>query len=278
MKISELRKDFLVYIVDDEESVCRILRQHLKDAGYVVKVFTSAEDVLKKIKVAPPHIILSDFHMSGLSGLELLERVCEISDEIQFLIMISHANLETGLQAMRLRAYDYIYKPFEELEDVIRKVDKAAEKLYLQYENEQLLNELEKKNKKMSQLTPHLKDEKKDIERLEVLIEGIEQAKNLKETVQVYLNQVSELMEGASVIFLRYMPSYMALSAVQSSQYPIEKLRQVGVKLDDIESNAVISVLRKPHKMQKLQSLVRTVLKKRNLWRCLWKLKRGLWA
>ncbi len=259
MKISELRKDFLVYVVDDEESICSTLKQNLSDAGYTVKTFSTAEDVLKKIKSSPPHIILSDLHMSGQSGLELLSKVSEASDEIQFLIMISHANLETGLKSINMGAYDYVYKPFEELEDVVRKVDKAAEKLYLQYENEQLHVELKKKNKKMNQSST--KEEKKDIQKLTTLIEGIEKAKTLKETVQIYLNQVSELMGGSPVIFLRYMPSYMALSAIQSSQYPMEKLRQVGIRLDDIEASNLIDMLRKPNKMQKLKALVNTVFK-----------------
>ena len=163
MEIAKYRKDFLVYVVDDEISITEVLNEALKDAGYQVETFPSGDAAFERVKENPPHVVISDIRMPGMTGIELLEGIRKISQDIQFIIMTSHASLETALDAMRLGAYDYIHKPFEQLDDVIKTIDRTVEKLFLQYQNEQLLEELAIKNGSLTDLNARIAKEKEEV-------------------------------------------------------------------------------------------------------------------
>lgn len=160
--VTKYRKDFMCFVVDDEESIRTILNETLTAATYNVRTFETADLAYEAIKQEPPHVILSDIRMPGMSGIQLLEKVRELSSDIQFIVMTSHASLETAINAIRLGAYDYLHKPFEDLGDVVTTVDRTVEKLYLQYQNEQLLDELANKNKALTSLNAGLQKKKRE--------------------------------------------------------------------------------------------------------------------
>ena len=87
MEIKNYRSEFMVFVVDDEESIRSILQEALTQANYQVQTFPTAEDALKVIREEPPHVILSDIRMPGMSGIDLLDEVRGISTDIQFIIM-----------------------------------------------------------------------------------------------------------------------------------------------------------------------------------------------
>src|SRR5438270_8702495 len=130
MDISKVRRDFVIYIVDDEESIREIVKETLASPGYQVETFPTGEDALARVQDSPPHLIFSDIRMPGMSGIQYLEKVKALSTDIEFIIMTSHASLETAVGAMKLGAYDYIYKPFDNLSDVVVTADRAIERIY----------------------------------------------------------------------------------------------------------------------------------------------------
>src|SRR5690606_18279158 len=100
----------------------------------------------------------------------------------------SHASLETAVNAIRLGAYDYLHKPFEDLGDVVTTVDRTVEKLYLQYQNEQLLDELANKNKALTSLNSRIAKEKEEVVRINGLMASLSKVKEVPETIQVFLD------------------------------------------------------------------------------------------
>ena len=142
-----------VLVVDDEESIRGILNETLDMIGCEVIEAASAEEAMKEIKAHAFHLIMTDIRMPGLSGMDLLEKVRAIPLETEVIIMTSHASLETALQAMRLGAYDYLLKPFEELDWVAAVVQRALEKRRLEAENKRLVKELVQKNQDLAQAT-----------------------------------------------------------------------------------------------------------------------------
>src|SRR4051794_8230305 len=109
MDISKHRSDFMIYVVDDEESIREILKETLGTAGYQIETFPSGDDALKRVRESPPHLIFSDIRMPGISGIQLLEKVKGLSRDIEYVIMTSHASLDTAVEAMKYGAYDYLY-------------------------------------------------------------------------------------------------------------------------------------------------------------------------
>ncbi len=261
MDISNYRKDFLVYVVDDEESITEVLKEALQDAGYQVETFPSGETAFEAVKSSPPHVVMSDIRMSGMTGIELLENIRTLSSDIQFIIMTSHASLETALDAMRLGAYDYIHKPFEQLDDVIKTIDRTVEKLFLQFQNEQLLEELGKKNKILSGMNVKISQEKEEVVKMNQLMTQLSKAKSIDDVIDIYLSHVSTLTNGKPTLFLTHVSAYLSLVVTHSTQISKESLKNVGVSLKDLDSKAYVEQLLNPMQMRGIQDLMKEYFK-----------------
>jgi DNA-binding NtrC family response regulator len=118
-----MRNTTKILVVDDEHLIRWSLEQNLKKQGYEVVVASNGEEALKQVHEDPPDLVLLDIQMPGLTGLEVLEKVKEIDEDIVAIMITAHGGLETAVSAMRMGAYDYINKPFnlDELAIVIRK-------------------------------------------------------------------------------------------------------------------------------------------------------------
>lgn len=112
-----------ILVVDDEHLIRWSLEQNLKKQGYDVLTAGSGEDALKITREEQPELVLLDIQLPGMSGLEVLEKIKEIDEEIIVIMVTAHGGLETAVNAMRLGAYDYINKPFnlDEMAIVIKK-------------------------------------------------------------------------------------------------------------------------------------------------------------
>lgn len=261
MDISNYRKDFLIYVVDDEESITEVLREALKDAGYQVETFPSGETAFDAVKANPPHVVMSDIRMSGMTGIELLKNIRTLSADIQFIIMTSHASLETALDAMRLGAYDYIHKPFEQLDDVIKTIDRTVEKLFLQFQNEQLLDELAKKNKILSGMNVKISQEKEEVVKMNQLMTQLSKAKNIDDVINIYLSHVASLVDQKPIIFLTHVSAYLSLVVTHSIQLNKDNLKNVGVSLKDLDSKTYVEQLMNPMSMAGIQGLMKDFFK-----------------
>lgn len=131
--------DFHIMAVDDEESIRSLLSATLSGSGYNITTASSGEDAIKQLSGEElPHIVMTDIRMPGINGIQLLSEVKKISQEIEVIIMTSHASLDTAIEAIRLGAYDYIHKPFEDIKEVIALVERTTKKIYLEQENRYL--------------------------------------------------------------------------------------------------------------------------------------------
>ena len=112
-----------ILVVDDEHLIRWSLEQNLKKQGYEVLTAGSGEDALRIIREDPPELVLLDIQLPGISGLEVLEKIKEIDEDIIVIMVTAHGGLETAVTAMRIGAYDYLNKPFnlDEMAIVIRK-------------------------------------------------------------------------------------------------------------------------------------------------------------
>ncbi|MCC6278038.1 MAG: diguanylate cyclase [Oligoflexia bacterium] len=261
MEIAKVRKDFMVFVVDDEESIREVVKETFSQAGYQVEMFPTAEDALKRIQESPPHLIFSDIRMPGMSGIQLLENVRKLSKDIEFIIMTSHASLETAVNAMKLGAYDYIYKPFENLADLVSTADRTVERLYMKLENEQLLEELGEKNKLLNAVNQKISKENKEIQAVNQLMHRLSQKLDPDAVIQALLDSIAEVSGGAPAIMLRYLPAYQSLVVAHGSKIPIEQFRKVGINLSQVDPKTIPPMLTQPMKMQPLTDLMKEVFK-----------------
>lgn len=108
-----------VLVVDDKEMMRDSVGATLQRAGFTVHTADSGEAALTQIAARRPDAVVTDLKMPGVSGLDLIERVRQIDDELPVVMMTAFANVDTAVRAMKMGAFDYITKPFEGDELVI---------------------------------------------------------------------------------------------------------------------------------------------------------------
>jgi PAS domain S-box-containing protein len=119
-----------VFIVDDEERMCRSLQAILKNAGYQVAYATSGESALRFFKQKDVDLIVSDIHMPGLNGFELLETIHSMKPGTPVILMTGDESVDSAVSALRKGAYDYLTKPFEP-EDLLNTIENALQQKLL---------------------------------------------------------------------------------------------------------------------------------------------------
>jgi EAL domain-containing protein (putative c-di-GMP-specific phosphodiesterase class I) len=104
-----------ILLVDDEESVRRILERALSGSYRVVAV-GSAEAAVAEVRGEPFDAVVSDVNLSGMSGVELLRRVREQDLDLPFLLMSGAPNVEHAAHAVEYGALRYLFKPIDLVE------------------------------------------------------------------------------------------------------------------------------------------------------------------
>ena len=104
----------VVFVVDDDEAICRSLGLLIEDVGLRVEAFTSAQHFLSAYDPAQPGCLVLDVRMSGMSGLELQARLNELGMRIPTVIMTGHGDVPMAVEAMKAGALDFIEKPFRD--------------------------------------------------------------------------------------------------------------------------------------------------------------------
>jgi len=114
-----------ILIIDDEVELCQSLSEMLKEEedGYKVSVANSGKKGLEKIKEEVPDLVLLDIKMPEMDGIETLEKIKAIDEDVLVIMLTAYQTVETAVKAMKLGAYDYISKPFnyEELKIIIKR-------------------------------------------------------------------------------------------------------------------------------------------------------------
>ena len=110
------------------------------DVSFNVDEADTAECALEKINAAEPDILLLDYKLPGMSGLDLLEKLGERTDNILTVMITAYASIETAVVATKRGAYDFLVKPFTpvEMKQVVRK---AASRLILTRQARRLAEE-----------------------------------------------------------------------------------------------------------------------------------------
>ncbi len=141
-----MKKNTKILIADDEEIIRNLLKEHLTDEGYNVLAVSSGEDALENFSRDPDCLVITDIRMGGMSGVQLLEEIKKLDFDAQVIIITSHASLDSAVATLRAGAYDYIFKPFEDLDQVTEVVRRAMDKIDLIRQNRLLVENLEKSN------------------------------------------------------------------------------------------------------------------------------------
>ena len=147
-----------ILVVDDDPNISQVVESILSNDGYHVDVAGSGEEALELFSKGDYSLLISDIVMPGMSGIELLKQIKQISADTEVIIMTSHAEVNNAIEALRFNAYDYLPKPFNNLDDISRVVQRAKEKIDLIQSNKVLLEELKLKNEESTRMSSILRE------------------------------------------------------------------------------------------------------------------------
>jgi DNA-binding NtrC family response regulator len=140
-----------VLVVDDEEIMREILETLLTRQGYEVRLASSGQEGLDLARALPFDAALVDIMMPGLNGIETLDELKRIDEDLAVIIITAYASVESAISAMKSGAFDYVTKPFKN-EEVLVVVRNAMERRRLVHENRNLRQSIQERYHKFANI------------------------------------------------------------------------------------------------------------------------------
>jgi signal transduction histidine kinase len=226
-----------VLVADDSEAIREMLGSFLANLGYHTDLAADGKAAINLFKAHPYDVVICDLQMPNVEGLTVLAQIKAIDPDVQVIILTGHATLETAVDALRLGAYEYQFKPVDDMEIFARLVERAYHHGRLLRENKQLLGQLQEAN-------AHLENEVN--KRTRELSAANQSLRNLDRLKNDFISIVShELRTPLAVITLE------AQMLAGGMQFSVEKLqeihqallvnaRRLQIQIDDLLDFALI--------------------------------------
>ncbi len=129
-------------IVDDEKNIRANLASFFESLGHEVQTAESGRQARAMIEAAPLDLVLTDFRMAEMNGLELLAEIKKRRPETLVILMTAYATVENAVAAMKAGAFDYVTKPFS-LDQIQHLAERALQLQGLRAENRALRNAID---------------------------------------------------------------------------------------------------------------------------------------
>jgi len=136
-----IRKNPKILIVEDDVENRAAMVKVLQGAGYDIVEADNGQTGLDHVLEQNIDILVSDLRLPVMDGVELLKRAKASDQDVEVILITGHGTVEIAVEAIKEGAYDFITKPIKKAQ-LLRAVEKAAEKQYLSRENRELRSQL----------------------------------------------------------------------------------------------------------------------------------------
>ncbi len=141
-----------ILVVDDEKEIRDFLFKALsRIAGFHVELAENGEEALKKVEKGNVDLVLTDLKMPGRDGLQLVAEIAKSKPEILTVLMTGHGTIDSALEAMKRGASDYLTKPLN-LEETIVRLQKVFEERQRFVKLREFAAQLEKANQELKRI------------------------------------------------------------------------------------------------------------------------------
>lgn len=197
-----------ILVVDDEPDIRLTMAKHLKKWQFKVLSAENGYKAMTLIASGRPRLVITDLFMPEMDGFALLQQLCQTAPELPVIVISGPGGRNDVIEALRLGAWDYLYKPIEDFSFLRMAIDRALEKAQLLSENRAYQDHLEtlveQKNAELLDQQKILLDKTVNLEKANVALKqlldqreieknAIEQAMvgNLKRFVFPYLDELA---------------------------------------------------------------------------------------
>lgn len=134
------RKNFLIYVVEDNKVYNKLLTEYLSKKGYSnVKYFFTGEDCVKSIQQGDkPDVVIQDYFLEEMNGLDVLKKVRKLNHESEFVFLTNNESMDVAVNTIKYGAYDYIIKDKITLDKVVDRIEKISSHKKLKRTNKQI--------------------------------------------------------------------------------------------------------------------------------------------
>jgi len=140
-----------VLVIDDSAHIRDFVVEYiLKPKGFLVEMACDGAEGLQKAFTITPDLILMDYEMPHLSGVEVLRQLRQKQNDVPVILMTSHGSEQVAVEVFRLGVQDYIMKPFA-VEEMLEAIEKALTLTRLQQEKEALTQRVMETNRQLEQ-------------------------------------------------------------------------------------------------------------------------------
>lgn len=239
MNIRDHSSQFTIFVFATDVDVGASTKVYLSQAGYDAYFFQDPQTLEESLTENPPHILV--FPTSAVMGSlsDFVSLIHGINDEIKFVAISSASQFEILAQYNDYGFVDVISDDKVALESrVVWAVDRACEKLYLTYQNEQLLDDLNETKEKMEdvQSAAAMTMKKAEADKAATLsvsvhITDYRTAQSKEDLIQKYLSHIP----GTLCVFFKFLPSVRSFVATHALGVPASDIQGVGVQLEAVD-------------------------------------------
>lgn len=268
MKVDDLRSEFCIYIFLPESLLTSEFKQLFASSGYETYVFIDEQSMMIQLAKSVPHVILFSAEAIQTTVGQFFDKILTINSEIQFLCIGSNLDFKKYIPLKDFNLTHFISSGEELASRALWAIDATCEKLALTYQNENLLNQFEKKEKDLEIKSAELKDVKSKIEILsgridiKLTIENYAYCNSKEELINLFIKSICsrDKFSNSRIIFFKYLPTVMSFVATLGANIDLEKVRGIGTKItseevDGDQPNSLLDLLRKNFHAQSVESL-----------------------
>jgi len=117
-----------ILVVDDEADVRLLLAREISDRGHEVVAAADSTQAMEEMGRGDFDVVFTDVRMPGMDGMGLTEWIKRTRPDTEVIVMAGYTSIESAATAIHLGAFDYLQKPFGEMDLVISSIDRAIQK------------------------------------------------------------------------------------------------------------------------------------------------------
>src|SRR6056297_629945 len=163
-----------ILLVDDERLIYDIIIRLLDNKNYELAYAKKGEEALTKIRNENFNLLILDIKLPDINGIELLKKIRELDVKSEVIVVTAYGYVDNAVKAMKMGAYDYIEKPFDNQKLSIT-IDKAIESYHLKEEVSELKKQIDE--------TLHLKEKMGESKQIKRVLQQIDMVANKNVTV-----------------------------------------------------------------------------------------------
>jgi response regulator RpfG family c-di-GMP phosphodiesterase len=141
-----------ILVVDDDVAVRKLLAAALGDVGYRIVSVATGDAAVAALGQERFDVAMVDKNLGDEDGLDVIHRLRQIEPEVETIVMTAFATVDSALRAIRLGVFDYITKPFDQMEGVLHRVGRALEKRRRDLEIRSLITAMATTNRQLADM------------------------------------------------------------------------------------------------------------------------------